>query len=47
MACQDCKKKAQIKLNWMMVVGIEILITSIYGNYLAITKLISWVDSLF
>jgi hypothetical protein len=47
MACQDCKKKAQIKLNWMMVLGIELIITSLYGNYLVFTKLIYWVNSLF
>jgi len=47
MACQDCKKKAQIKLNWMMFLGIELLVTAIYGNYILILELISWVNSLF
>jgi hypothetical protein len=47
MACQDCKKSAKIKVNYMFFLGIELLLTSIYGHVLLIKEIYQWVSHLF
>jgi hypothetical protein len=32
MGCQTCKEKGESKINWMVVIAVEILIVSIYGH---------------
>jgi hypothetical protein len=47
MACKDCKKRANFKINLMFVLGIELLITSIYGHVQLFKLIIDWVSPLF
>lgn len=47
MGCEDCKKRAKIKINWMIFLGIEVLLTSLYGNYMLFKNLGTFLDSLF
>jgi hypothetical protein len=32
MGCQTCKEKGESKINWMVVLAVEVLIVSIYGH---------------
>lgn len=48
MSCSTCKNKSKSNLtNVMFWVGMELLITSIYGHYEAIKKLLPIIQSLF
>jgi hypothetical protein len=47
MSCQDCKKQGRIKLNWMLIVGIELLATTVYGHIVLIKQLIDWISRTF
>ena len=43
MGCQTCKEKGEGKINWMVVIDVEILIVSIYGH----VKLFELISTLF
>jgi hypothetical protein len=43
MGCQTCKEKGESKINWMVVLAVEILIMSIYGH----VKLFEVLSTLF
>jgi hypothetical protein len=47
MSCQDCKKQGRIKFNWMLIIGIELLATTIYGHVVLIQKLLGWLSQTF
>jgi hypothetical protein len=47
MSCQDCKKQGRIKFNLMLIIGIELLATTIYGHVVLIQKLVEWVSQTF
>jgi hypothetical protein len=32
MGCKTCKEKGESKINWMVILAVEILIVSIYGH---------------
>ena len=43
MGCQTCKEKGEGKINWMVVIAVDILIVSIYGH----VKLFEVISTLF
>ncbi len=43
MGCKTCKEKGQSKINWMMILSVEIFIVSIYGHI----ELFKFISSLF
>lgn len=47
MSCQDCKKSGRIKFNWMLIIGIELFLTTVYGHIVLIEKLVEWVSQTF
>jgi hypothetical protein len=43
MGCKTCKEKGESKINWMVILAVEILIVSIYGH----VKLFQVLSTLF
>jgi hypothetical protein len=43
MGCKTCKEKGESKINWMVVLAVEVLIVSVYGH----VKLFEVLSTLF
>jgi hypothetical protein len=43
MGCKTCKEKGEGKINWMVVLAVEVLIVSVYGH----VKLFEVLSTLF
>jgi hypothetical protein len=43
MGCQTCKEKGESKINWMVILAVEVLIVSVYGH----VKLFEVLSTLF
>ena len=47
MSCNECKERSEIKFSWMIILSIEILITSVLGHIYVINELIPVLKSFF
>jgi hypothetical protein len=47
MSCNECKQKAEMKLTWMMILSVEIFITSIIGHIYLFKEIIPLLRSFF
>lgn len=45
--CGSCRKKGESKFNWMTLIGLEVVLVSIYGHVKLVNLLIDYLSRLF